>query len=322
MRKINDFDLKLLHLFLTIADSGGFSAAQFKLNMHQSTISTRMNDLETRLGMTLCHRGRRGFRLTPDGMKVYQLSKQLFDNIHSFENQLDDIRKISHGHVKLALTDNLATNPKCRIQHAIGSFCHDHPKVTLDTDIWDSYKIEMKLLEGEIDLGVTSSEVQKDGLNYRLLFNEKQCLYCTPEHPILSIKHEITTRDLIRFPIVDRGLPHKITPFSDTKNLSHLASSTNMEATAHLILSGTFVGYLPDHYAEIWELRGKMVKINAPSLEYLASFHLTTLDSRELSLAATELMNKIAVVHSSGRDPTAENSSLDSANTTPITKPH
>ena len=40
-----------------------------------------------------------------------------------------------------------------------------------------------------------------------------------------------------------------------------------------------------------------MVKVNAPSLEYLAEFHLTTLDSQELSLAATELMNTISSVH-------------------------
>ncbi|MEH6531944.1 MAG: LysR family transcriptional regulator [Photobacterium frigidiphilum] len=297
MRKINDVDLKLLHLFITIVDSGGFSAAQFKLNMHQSTISTKMNDLETRLGMTLCYRGRRGFRLTSDGNKVYQLSQTLFDDISHFENQLDNIRDVSHGHIRLALTDNLATNPQCKIQQGIRHFCNNYPKVTIDTDIWNSYQIEMMLLEGKVELGITSSEVQKDGLNYRYLFEEKQCLYCAPEHPILAISGEITTKDILKFPIVDRGLSHKITPFSDTKNLMHLASSTNMEATAHLILSGTFVGYLPDHYASIWEQRGEMVKVNATSLEYLAAFHLTTLDSKELSLAATELMHAISNVH-------------------------
>lgn len=307
MRKIHDIDLKLLQLFLTIADSGGFSAAQFKLNMHQSTISTRMNDLETRLGMTLCHRGRRGFRLTSDGEKVYQLSKGIFEHISEFEEQLDCIRKVSHGHIRLALTDNLATNPQCKIQKAIRLFCSEHPKVTLDTDALDSYKIEMMLLEGTIELGVTSSEVQKDGLNYQFLFNERQCLYCAPEHPILANQGKITTEDILQFPIVDRGLTHKITPFSDTENLLHLASSTNMEATAHLILSGTFVGYLPDHYAAIWEQREEMVKINAPSLEYLADFHLTTLNSKELSLAAKELMSAIYNVHLNNDSSTPRN---------------
>ncbi|WP_238039513.1 LysR family transcriptional regulator, partial [Psychrobacter sp. Ps6] len=67
MRVITDVDLKLLQIFKVIVDCGGFSAAQFKLNMHQSTISTKMSQLETRLGLNLCHRGRRGFQLTHDG---------------------------------------------------------------------------------------------------------------------------------------------------------------------------------------------------------------------------------------------------------------
>lgn len=303
MRKINDFDIKLLHLFVTIVDSGGFSAAQFKLNMHQSTISTRMNDLETRLGMTLCHRGRRGFRLTHDGNKVYQLCQTLFNDIAYFEDQLDGIRNVSHGHIKLALTDNLATNPQCKIQQAIRLFCNDHPKVTIDTDIWDSYQIEMMILDGKAELGITSSEVPKDGLKYTYLFGEKQCLYCAPDHPILSVSGEITAENLLQFPVVERGLSHKITPLSNTKNLLHLASSTNMEATAHLLLSGNFVGYLPDHYASIWEQRGEMIKVNAPSLEYFAEFHLTTLDSKELSLAATQLMHAISTAHLNKESP-------------------
>ena len=297
MQKVNDFDIKLLHLFITIVESGGFSAAQFKLNMHQSTISTRMNDLETRLGMTLCHRGRRGFRLTSDGQKVYQYSKELFKDIAHFERRLDSIRNVSHGHIHLALTDNLATNPRCKIQQAIRRFCNDYPKVTIDTDIRDSYQIEMMLLEGKIELGITSSETPKDGLNYTFLFNEKQCLYCSAEHPILNLTREVQAEDLLNIPIVERGLAHKITPLSETKDIMHLASSTNMEATAHLILSGNFVGYLPDHYAYIWEQRGEMVKVNAPSLEYLADFHLTTLNSKEQSLAATQFMNAVVTVH-------------------------
>lgn len=297
MRKINDFDLKLLQLFVTIVDSGGFSAAQFKLNMHQSTISTRMNDLETRLGMTLCHRGRRGFRLTKDGEKVYQLCQMLFSDIAYFEEQLDNIRSVSHGHIKLALTDNLATNPQCRIQLAIRQFCNEHPKVTIDTDIWDSYQIEMMLLEGKIELGITSSEVRKDGLKYDYLFEEKQCLYCAPGHPILSRDSEITLDELIEFPVVERGLAHSITPLSRVKGFKPQASSANMEATAHLLLSGNFVGYLPDHYADIWVKRGEMVRINAPSLEYSAEFHLTTLDTKELSFAASELVKAISEAH-------------------------
>lgn len=297
MRKINDLDLKLLHLFVTIVESGGFSAAQFKLNMHQSTISTKMHDLEVRLGMTLCQRGRKGFKLTQDGEKVYALCQQLFQNILHFEERIDAIRNVSRGHITLALIDNLATNQACQVQKAIRQFCTDHPQVSFSTGIWDSYQIEMMLLEGKVELGITSSEIQKDGLRYIHLFSERQSLYCACDHPILQDNAPISLESLQCHALVDRGLSHSITPLSNNRDVQHLASSTNMEATAHLLLSGNFIGYLPDHYARIWEQQGDIVRLPAPQFDYLTHFHLTIRDNDEHSVAASKLIEAIIVAH-------------------------
>lgn len=56
MKQLQDVDLKLLRVFMTIVKCGGFSAAQATLNMSQSSISEQMTNLETRLGVTLCER--------------------------------------------------------------------------------------------------------------------------------------------------------------------------------------------------------------------------------------------------------------------------
>ena len=50
---------------------GGFAAAELELNINRSTISRHIKDLETRLGVTLCRRGRGGFALTREGEQVY-----------------------------------------------------------------------------------------------------------------------------------------------------------------------------------------------------------------------------------------------------------
>ena len=54
------------------------AAAQALLNVSESTVSTHMHDLETRLGLRLCQRGRGGFRLTADGEAVYRSARELF----------------------------------------------------------------------------------------------------------------------------------------------------------------------------------------------------------------------------------------------------
>ncbi len=71
-------DLRLLKVFMTVVDSGGYTAAQAELNVGTSTISNHMSKLEERLGARLCQRGRIGFQLTDKGEFVYQAARRLF----------------------------------------------------------------------------------------------------------------------------------------------------------------------------------------------------------------------------------------------------
>jgi DNA-binding transcriptional LysR family regulator len=50
-RQLSDIDLRLLRVFIAVTESGGFAAAEIKLNINRSTISTHISDLEARLGM-------------------------------------------------------------------------------------------------------------------------------------------------------------------------------------------------------------------------------------------------------------------------------
>ncbi|MFW8641943.1 LysR family transcriptional regulator [Rhizobium beringeri] len=58
LTSVSSPDLHLLRVFVAVTEAGGFSAAQLTLNVSQSTISTQMSDLEARLGLKLCRRGR------------------------------------------------------------------------------------------------------------------------------------------------------------------------------------------------------------------------------------------------------------------------
>ena len=64
---IETADLRLFRLFMTVVEAGGFTAAQSELNLSLSTISTHFAELEGRLGVRLCRRGRSGFKLTEEG---------------------------------------------------------------------------------------------------------------------------------------------------------------------------------------------------------------------------------------------------------------
>ena len=86
--QIHDVDLRLLRIFVAIVECGGLSAAESRLNIGRSTISSHLSDLEVRLGLTLCKRGRSGFELTEPGRVTYQASLELLQQCEAFANMI------------------------------------------------------------------------------------------------------------------------------------------------------------------------------------------------------------------------------------------
>src|SRR5689334_13147211 len=101
--QIGDVDLRLLRIFRAVADCGGMAAAELELDIAMSTISRHVKDLEQRLGLVLCRRGRSGFALTPEGEKLYAAAEQLLSATDDFRGRLHDIHQRMGGELHVAV---------------------------------------------------------------------------------------------------------------------------------------------------------------------------------------------------------------------------
>ncbi len=102
----------MLKVFKAVADCGGMAAAELELNVGTSTISRQIKDLETRLGLTLCRRGRAGFALTVEGQRIYEETMRLLSAVDAFRSGVDDIHQRMGGRLEIGLFDKTATNPR------------------------------------------------------------------------------------------------------------------------------------------------------------------------------------------------------------------
>ena len=91
--QLSDADLRLLRVFKAVVDCGGMASAELELNLAMSTISRHVKDLETRLGLVLCRRGRAGFALTPEGEQIYAATEQLLAATDAFRSSLHDVHR-------------------------------------------------------------------------------------------------------------------------------------------------------------------------------------------------------------------------------------
>ncbi|OXT02133.1 hypothetical protein B7H23_04205 [Notoacmeibacter marinus] len=72
---------RAIHLFLTVASEGTFSAAADRLGMSQPSLSQQIAKLEKELGQLLFHRGGRRLSLTPTGQTLKQTIGAAFGQI-------------------------------------------------------------------------------------------------------------------------------------------------------------------------------------------------------------------------------------------------
>src|SRR5690606_24731622 len=103
----------------TVAEYGSFAAAESALGITRSAISLHMCDLETRLGMRLCQRGRAGFALTAQGREVLRASEALMAAIEDFRSEINLMHKRLRGELNIGLMNNLVTQPRMRITAAL-----------------------------------------------------------------------------------------------------------------------------------------------------------------------------------------------------------
>ncbi|WP_374626473.1 LysR family transcriptional regulator [Pandoraea sp.] len=287
MIKVTDFDLRLIRIFKTVSDCGGFSAAESSLNMNLSTISTHMADLETRLGIRLCERGRRGFRLTDEGRAFYQSAQRLLDSVETFRTDVGALHRQISGELLIGIVDNTITDSHSQVARAIGVLKRQSRDLEIKLQIQSPSDIEDGVLQRKLHLGIGPFRNTLPGLNYEPLYREELQLYCGLGHPLFDVGPDgFDLRSLSDFDYVARGYLRETKEHWRFMDLKVAATVFHMEAVAMLILSGRFVGYLPTHYAQSWVSQGSMRSLCPGHLTHHAEFRLISQKGREMPAAA------------------------------------
>jgi DNA-binding transcriptional LysR family regulator len=260
---LGDVELRLLRVFATIVHQGGFSAAQASLGMTQATISTHMRHLEERLGLRLCERGRSGFMLTDEGRQVHAATLDLFDSIEQFQSRLGEAQGELSGNLKFGTVDAMASNRLLNLQGALGDFYRLAPRVWLEIDVAAPQVLYQGLLDGTYQIVLLPSMSSlPTHFRTQCVFSEVQKLYCARSHPLFDVPdRQITNALLEAQPFAGR------TYMTDAPicgvNFAWAGATPHMEGTLLLLLSGAYIGFLPDHYAQESVEKG-LLRILAP----------------------------------------------------------
>ncbi|MBN2751954.1 MAG: LysR family transcriptional regulator [Rhodospirillaceae bacterium] len=277
MGAVSDIDLRLLRVFRTVVDRGGFAQAEAELNVTRSAISLSMADLEKRLGLRLCRRGRAGFALTEEGKRVYDALGRLLTSVESFRAEVHAIHAHLKGELAIGLTDNLVTMPRMSVTNALKSLKEKGPDVVIRIRMAPPSDVEQGVLDGRLHVGVIPELRRLQGLDYQELYQEESHLYCAAQHPLFGradadIDVELLSRCDAVMPA--HAQAEAIAPL--LHRLRSSATATDREGIAFLILTGLYIGFLPDHVAAKWVAEGRMRSIRPEITEYRTRYAVIT----------------------------------------------
>ncbi len=271
--QMSDVDVRLLRVYRSVVEAGGLSAAELELNIGRSAISRHLKDLETRLSVVLCRRGRGGFALTDEGKHVYEAALRVLAALDTFRSEVNDVHRQMTGNLSIALFDKTVTNPECRIDEAVHQFDQLAPEVTLDVYVGTINTIEKGVMDGRYNVGVIPTHRSSNSLDYIPLFPEQMYLYVAKNHPLFEVDAaNINEAEIRRHKYVGLGYHSPNMEVGNQQGLERHASCYDQEAAATLILSGRYLGYLPDHYAKSFELAGQLRLLSHTQFAYQCDF--------------------------------------------------
>lgn len=261
------------------------SAAESTLNVSRSTISRQLSDLETRLNLKLCERGPAGFRLTNEGRSVLRRSEDLLISIEDFRRHVHELRDEIAGDLNVALSDATVPNSQFDLPGAIARFLEQAPAVRLSLRMISAQDMEIELFNRRSHVGLKAVHERKAGFHYQPLHDEINQLYIGHRHPMYGEEEAGQTVAAIKQQcFAALSYESGYSPVLRALGIASSATASDLEGLSTLILTGKFIGFLPQSYGEIFEQRGMMRPLDHPDWTYRIPFEAVSLDHDEKTI--------------------------------------
>ena len=197
--------LEVRHLTLveTVAKEGGLTKAANRLHVTQSALSHQLRDIEDKLGAPLFLRLNKKMLLTQAGERLLSSAPGVLEELKRVE---EDIREIAlHREGILRISTECYT---CYhwLPPVLKPFSREFPRVEVRIVAEATRRPVEALLDGRLDLAITSVPVRNQKLVFKPLFKDEMVVIVSPDHPLASRPY-VNARDFASEHLLVYALP-------------------------------------------------------------------------------------------------------------------
>lgn len=170
-------DVVSMAMFARVVQAGSFTGAATMLGLSKSVVSTRISELETRLGVRLLHRTTRRLSLTADGARLHERCARLVAAADEAREVLDSAFREPDGVVRMTVPVGMGL---WQLPHLVRELHELHPRLILDISLSDHH---VDLVAEGFDLAIRVAEkLVPSALVARRIGRERMMLCASPSY--------------------------------------------------------------------------------------------------------------------------------------------
>ncbi|NIB38406.1 LysR family transcriptional regulator [Pseudomaricurvus alkylphenolicus] len=291
----HNIDIKLLRIFRTVAKRQSFSLAADELNTSPSNISMNMAQLESRLQMRLCERGVKGFRLTKQGQQVLDASDEFYGAMRKFQDQLQLVAEGEHEVVRIGVLSETIVDVNMRISDILRDLETLFPGICFHLEFEPAVRLKDRVAEGDLHCAFGYFENLSSSFRSRYLYSERHLCYCSREHELFQKPDsEISSLTLKSYRVAGYDDLGEEEVREMMPVLGKLDSySRTSEGVLALILTGNYIGLLPEGFAQYWCERDMIRVIDRQEVELSVDIEVIYKSSRSKESMIQALLESI-----------------------------
>lgn len=233
-------DLRQLQAFLAVVEHGGFTAAARATHTVQSNISTHVARLERELEATLIDRSTG--KPTEEGEAVLTRVRRIQTELSSLQADVSSLRGSPRGTVRLGV---IGTTARWLTPILVETLAVESPDIQLVVAEGTTRSLELRLLDGELDVGLVSLPVEDPEIRTTALFDEDHVVVGPNDHPLAKIDGPVDLAELAKHKLL---LAAPGTPFRQEIDETFRAKGLRVQARVEvdglrLLASLAFQGF-------------------------------------------------------------------------------
>ncbi|HEL5042418.1 TPA: LysR family transcriptional regulator, partial [Stenotrophomonas maltophilia] len=156
-------DLNETLIFVKVVEQGSFIAAAKSLGLPKTTVSRKVQELETRLGARLLHRTTRRLGLTEAGSIYHEHCQRIARELEEAESAVSQLQSGPRGWLRFTVPYSIGIT---WIAPLLGQFHAQYPEIRLDMHMGNE---KLDLIAGEADLALRVGALPDSNLVARKL---------------------------------------------------------------------------------------------------------------------------------------------------------